>query len=366
MNVTWRTSCLNLLLVACSLALGFISLEVAVRIFVDIEADGPLVVEGTQDAFSFIPDQKRTYETLEYRFSFEINSHGRRDIEWAAETIADPRNVLFVGDSFVFGIGVGDEETLPTLLEASDIGSGSPIEVFNFGMPGADPLQYRGLLQRALEIGVQAKTIVVGIFVGNDFYPNVLDPRPPQPITEEPDEELRAGSYLLTFLEYRVSRSARLVGWMLTLGRLLGINIYDRAGSFIFLRRQTPEQHAFFREVLEVMGETKQIADLHSRDLYWVIIPSKLQVENGDDLTGSIYDAGLPNRLIVEYCHERTIPCLDLLPILASDYKRRGELLYFNIDRHLTPAGNRLVARAISDFLGQYEVSARPVPIPQS
>lgn len=351
--MTWRKLFLNLSLLVCSLAVCGIVLEIVVRIFVDLKADGPIVVKGTRDIFSFIPDQKKTYKTPEYQFTFEINSHGRRDVEWTAETIADPHNVLFVGDSLVFGIGVDHELTLPSLLEASYAASGDPREVFNFGMPGTGPLQYKVLLQRALEIGIQAKTIVLGIFVGNDFYPNVLDPQPDNPPEEDLEEDLRAGSYLLTFLAYRVSRSARLVGWTLTLGRLLGINMYDRAGIFIFLRKQTPEQRALFREILEVISETKQIANANGRNLYWIIIPNKLQVENGDDFTSSTYNASLPNRLVVEYCKERAIPCLDLLPVLASEYQGRGEPLYFNVDRHLNPQGNRLAAQAISDLLGQ-------------
>jgi hypothetical protein len=85
----------------------------------------------------------------------------------------------------------------------------------------------------------------------------------------------------------RISTSRVFVGWILQLDRLLGLKLYTTPSSYIF--------------------------------------PHKLQVENCDDLTGAVYEAEKPNRLIVEYCAAREVRCLDLLPVLTEEHARTGE-----------------------------------------
>src|SRR5262249_26524668 len=155
-------------------------------------------------------------------FEAHFNSFGRRDVEWSPAVVADPGNVLFIGDSFAFGVGVEHEQTIPSQLEARFAKAGHPLEVMNFGMPGnGAPPTYALLLDDAIAKGFGARTVVVAIFVGNDFYPSVLDAvesKPAVPPRAESDDD--GDSWLsrwrtLQLLKLRVSRSARLVGWTL-------------------------------------------------------------------------------------------------------------------------------------------------------
>jgi lysophospholipase L1-like esterase len=106
----------------------------------------------------------------------------------------------------------------------------------------------------------------------------------------------------------------------------------------------------------------KKRCDRSGRDLYGVIIPNKIQVENRDELTDWIYDAAKPNRMIGEYCDEIGIPCLDLLPVLSEAYQSHRQNLYFPVDRHLTPAGTAIVAEALADFLARSAPIASRLP----
>jgi hypothetical protein len=151
-------------------------------------------------------------------------------------------------------------------------------------------------------------------------------------------------------LRLRVSQSPRLVGLALTAGRWLGITVYDTGGSYIFLREQTPEQRELFERILAEIARMRDLAASHGRRLYVVVIPNKMQVENGEDLTGRIYDAGAPNRRILAWCEEQGIPCFDLLPPLVAAAREPGPL-YYPIDRHFTPRGYALAADRILDFL---------------
>jgi hypothetical protein len=181
--------------------------------------------------------------------------------------------------------------------------------------------------------------------VGNDFYSHVVAPRPPRPPPEVPPTP--PPSYLVDFLRRRASQSARVVGWMLAASRWTGLEVYDSAGSYIFLRRQTDEQRALFRRILELFGDLQRDCEASGRSLLVAIFPNKIQVENGAELTSSIFDAERPNRVLLDYCAEVGMSCLDLLPVLRAEHERGGRALYFPIDRHLNQAGNEVAADAI-------------------
>jgi hypothetical protein len=256
-----------------------------------------------------------------------------------------------IGDSFVLGNAVEERDTIPARMEARLAERGDPREVLNFGMPGGAPPHYALLLEDALREGFGAHTLVVALFVGNDFYPDVLEPpRRPEPLP--PDAGIPPpGSALLRFLRVRVSQSPRFVGLALTAGRWLGMSLYDTGGSYVFLREQTPEQAALFERVLGEVGRMRELAASHGRRLFAVVIPNKLQVENGGELTGRIYDAAAPDRRILAWCAAHEIPCLDLLPELVAALEADPQPLYYRIDRHFTPRGYSLAADRIVDFL---------------
>jgi hypothetical protein len=350
----------NLALLAGALVFTFAVLELGVRLFVDLREEGPIAIRGIDPdhPLRFLPGFQTRYTSSEFDYSVSFNSYGRRDVEWTREQVEDPHSVIFIGDSFVLGNSVDHEFAVPTLVEAELARAGDPREVMNFGMPAAGPPAYLALLEDTLGQGFAADTIVVGIFVGNDFYPTVpkaakLDLRE-KPARRQPGLH----SELLRFLKLRVSQSSRLVGWTLAASGAMGITLYDTAGSYIFLRRKTPDQAALFERVLGYVGRIQEICAADGRRLLLVIFPNRIQVENGDDLTSMVFDAALPDRLILDYCARRGITCLDLLPVLEAAHQEVGQPLYFSIDRHMNERGNQIAARAIGAFL--LENDSRP------
>ena len=350
----------NLALGGFSLLATLAALEIGVRALVDFQQQQPLGVYDVDHAnrgLSFLPGRSRHYQSSEFSFDARYNAFGRRDVEWPPEVVADPHSVLFIGDSFAYGIGVDHEQTLPSRLEARFAEAGRAAEVMNFGMPGnGAPPGYAILLDDAIARGFAARTVVVSVFVGNDFYPSVLTQHAPKPAAPPPGATEGSGSWLahwrsFQLLKLRVSQSARLVGWSLTLGRLLGVSLYDSAGTYVFLREQTPEQEALFREILGHIGHMKQRCDETGRRMFAVIIPNRIQVENQDALSGGVYDAARPHRDMLRYCEELRIPCLDLLPVLTDAYQQGGEPLFFPVDRHPNPRGYRLIGDTIASFL---------------
>ncbi len=77
-------------------------------------------------------------------FVLSTNSEGFRDYDHPLEKPPGSSRVAFVGDSFVFGLGVSQEDTLAVLLE-QDLNSGGigrRYDVMNFGLPG---LNFEGM-----------------------------------------------------------------------------------------------------------------------------------------------------------------------------------------------------------------------------
>jgi lysophospholipase L1-like esterase len=354
-----RTSLANLALALGSLLFTLLAIELGVRAFVDFERSRPLAVydlDHERGGLSFLPGVTRRYETTEFAFEARYNRFGRRDVEWPDAVVRDPNGVLFIGDSFAYGVGAEHEDTIPSRLEAHFAAAGRPVEVLNFGMPGnGAPPTYARMLDDAIASGFAARTIVVAIFVGNDFYPSVLQaPAPRQTPTGEAGPG--GGSWLshwktAQFVKLRVSQSARLVGLALTLGRWLGVSFYDSAGTYIFLREQTPEQEEVFRRILAHLGRMKERCDASGRRLFAVVFPNRIQVENRDALTGGVYDAARPHRDILRYCDEIGMACLDLLPVLSEAFERDREPLFYPVDRHPNRRGYHLAAEAIARFL---------------
>ena len=155
----------NALLFVCSLLLLFALAEVVTRLAWKQPAHSLDKVTGQ---YRFTPNSETSYKTSEFEFTIKTNRFGRRDWEWTDSVMKDPCNIVFIGDSFVFGYGVNDADTVPTLLERELEAQGKKVEVFNFG-GGEDFFGYRFLTREAIEMGIQARTILVGIFLGNDF-----------------------------------------------------------------------------------------------------------------------------------------------------------------------------------------------------
>lgn len=345
----------NLLLAAASCVFCLAALELGVRLLPrDLEFESiPLHDVDPDNRVRYLPNRERTVKTPEFEFTTRYNAWGRRDGEWSEATLADPRNILSIGDSFVFGNNVDDEHSVPTLLEAWLAERGEPREVFNYGRGGAGPWTYRLLLEDALSVGIAARTVAIGEFVGNDFYPgNLLVPivvgETRRKSAPEPD---RFQSEFLRFAKLRLAASPRVVGLALGLSGRLGFSLYDTTGSYIFLRRPTYDQARTFQRILAIFGGIQDLARSHGRKLVIVAFPNRIQVENEDDLTSSFFDAARPNTRILEYCATRDMPCLDLLPVLSERRARDRSPLYFPVDRHLNEAGTRVAAHAIGAFL---------------
>ena len=99
-----------------------------------------------------------------------INARGFRGDDWTESKPPGVTRVAVVGDSFVFGSGVADEETLPRRLAAA-LGALAPArrwEVLNLGLPG-DNLASHVTLADVAAHDLAADVVILCVSIPNDL-----------------------------------------------------------------------------------------------------------------------------------------------------------------------------------------------------
>lgn len=190
------------------------------------------------------------------------------------------------------------------------------------------------------------------------------------------------------FLASRKPADSVYTGWGLR-GKLLPIRSFlaTRSHLYIFLRnrlseflsriglRSVPPAPDFcakeFTETIRRGWELDQRLFLELRDfvrgrnvrLIVVILPESYQMYedtwsrylNTFHIDPNLYDLEKPQKLLAEFFTKNQIEFVDVLPELRPVGK--GTRVCYPIDAHLTPAGHRVVAQALCEY-----ISKNPVP----
>lgn len=106
------------------------------------------------------PGANQRHKTRDYDVTYRYNNVGLRGPDFNAGELYD---ALLIGDSFMFGVGVEDDQSVAGVLTASGF------RVFSAAEPATNPPQYLHKVQVLAAWGLQSRALVVGLFVGNDF-----------------------------------------------------------------------------------------------------------------------------------------------------------------------------------------------------
>jgi len=98
--------------------------------------------------------------------TMHLNLYGFRDQQWDV-LHKRARRILFVGDSFVEGFMVADDETIPAVFARHAKAAGQAVEVFNLGIGAAGLSDYMKVIQDAVP-ALEPDEIVL-VFYANDF-----------------------------------------------------------------------------------------------------------------------------------------------------------------------------------------------------
>ena len=294
----------------------------------------------------------------------------------STEELRSTFNVIVLGDSVAYGVGVPFEDAFPQRLENLLVPQYDNVAVLNSAVSGYTPYnQLQQYISRDRDIPVD---VVVVAFAMND----IVDPELHWNYTEDAIENIPIEAYpnfryheehVVPILEAR--RQQREQGGT-ELGRLVRSainvkNITDQEASYTAVQgRRWPTyvtgEDTISIEVLTdydspewvwLRGMYDRLADEVAKDGAWLVIvflPLAYQVDAEYPF--------LPQSLFARYCEERSLMCLDLLPAFRE---RGGEALFLGerlgyIDIwHLSERGHDVVAAELSALLKQHDLMGR-------
>jgi lysophospholipase L1-like esterase len=311
----------------------------------------------------------------------DISPQGTRDDAVVIPKPPGVLRILVLGDSIPFGATVSKNETFPNRMEQQLRTEFGPVDVINSGVMGYSPyneLQY--YLTRGKTFDAD---IVVVAFCMND----VVNPRlhwGDAPGVKIPDEAIPNLDYDRTQilpkiqqLEEERRRSANGEGGP---GRLLRkselYQAFDKAKTYLFQKkaRYYPVNNSGIPTFIttEDTLSIEVLLDRNTPEWRWLASMydrlAKAVAADGAKLVIAIFPLAyqldpnypfLPQSQILDYCKEKSLPCLDLLPSFRQHPKEDIFLLdqekFYDI-WHLTKYGHELSAAEIVSFLRERQL----------
>lgn len=291
--------------------------------------------------------------TSQFGVQIHVNRLGLRGPEVEPTPLPGVRRVLVLGDSVVFGQGVAEDETVSADLEQQLNTEGrARWEAINAGVQGYDAVaEARFLEMRGLDL--RPAVVVVGTSL-NDYDPapgysplGILTHR------ERDDRQPRLAdrSEFVLLLRWLVAYAHGDL-WYQTMARLEQAESMQAPGGHSadvtaalgrlahnmhlrFYRDPNPAEMDRLRAAFADLGRITRAGGIR---LLVAIFPEAYQTGADPDL--------VPQRRLLEMCHEVEVPCLDLQPAFAA---AGGDL--FLDAQHPNARGHVIAARAIAEAL---------------
>lgn len=359
----WRNAALSL----AALALSVAGAEAGLRLlfpqplaerYAASRAGGPLVRIDPELGWSLRPGVAGLRSDEPWQADVWTNARGFRDVDHGRKSAGVTR-VAVLGDSFVFGSGVRQDETLTHQLAAR---LGPSFEVVNLGVPGYGTDQALLTLRRW---GPRlAPDVVLAGFFWNDVMENasskIYEMEKPRfllsngALTLVPPGAASGRPWLARLDAILGSRSHL---WSLVrraLGKPGGVEPEERPVMLdLSLRSAPPSRNAEFDLTWALLDAiAREARALGAAPLVFTIPPRYLADDAVKKKVQRVYGLG-PEALdpdgffrVKEACQRHDLPVVDLLPAFDGA-TRAGERLFLPTGIHWSAAGHALAARSL-------------------
>lgn len=290
----------------------------------------------------------------------EHDADGFRRNESALDPAAQ-HDVYVLGDSFVWGYGVGQHDLLTNQIQRRLSGW----RIHNLGLIGAGTVQEYLLFKAHVADRLQPGDTVVLVFFNNDFGDNVgLNSRgrlyatidngrfrlvPPEPVSRARQWKnwMKDTSYLFNLATYCIDRFQE--------GRSLK-NLGDRVTRPLptpeQIQADTSDSGPAVQITRHYMAELQEACRAKQVRFLAAYVPGQAELDE-DDVT-STSDLSLPEEIAARQAFDRlardlAIEAIDLMPaMLAAKRSGRFDRMTFAHDFHWNPAGHTIAAEVIA------------------
>ncbi|WP_142603046.1 hypothetical protein [Solitalea koreensis] len=295
-----------------------------------------------------------------FNVSYRINSYGARDKERIKENGAN--RVIVLGDSFMEGYGVEENERVSNLLEKE-----LKVEFLNFATTSMGPTQ-EYLLYKDLAKNFSHDKVLIGILPFNDFQDDdrdfslKIDPKLYKPfwVGSYPDYKLTYSPLKLEdseSLDYKIKLATSFRGNLTEFLKsyTYWFNIYfylKHVKPIVYLAKSNLPYSGYYDYTLKEFNKMKfSIENIkreaQGKEIYIFTIPvqsdlSRYAIENKVSKLGNELGA---------FCKNSGIHYLDLLPETYNDYGKDASKLYLSCDGHWNATGNKYTEKLLVKFL---------------
>jgi lysophospholipase L1-like esterase len=285
--------------------------------------------------FRFSPNTEETIVSEEFKYTVKTNSLGFRSKEIAIKE-KDEYRVLLLGDSFFWGTGVDEQNTISAYLELFSKRlhpSRLSLSVYNYAVSGYNTNQQL-LVLRSFAQKVQPDHVVLGFFPGNDVIPNAS--------TFINEEGKYASHYRMIQRVKEDLRESFSFLFNSVIFRIVALQTYVPK-----IRYQIAIREEIIGKSYDLLEAFKH--DTQSRGIRFSIII----IHPRDSVQGGIVQAWSNSRKVAymlrDYCKKNDIEVVDLLDFMNGSKDTRK--YFYPKDGHFNERGNFVVAKAIFDSL---------------
>lgn len=378
-KIDWRNWVLAL--VSISITIGLI--ELVLRIL--FSSNQAFLVNHHQDR-AFIhrnpywgswhyPNNEVHHQSDCFDATYRTNSIGLK----AAELKPNRPNIVLLGDSYLEGYGVSNEETIVHFLDST---FQEQYNFLPFGSSGGFGTVNEYALYENFARHYEPKLVVLFWLNYNDLYDNLnairkgfLDDNGNytferfhskqevlamiDDMGEPEDLDQEVGFYTFS-LAQRGFRSLQQISqyWTNVKG-----NFKDAIGQ-VYTTDVTPNLAKAYEISEQVIIDLQQAVERDSAQLVVINLFDPYQVDEGwlkvmEEKLDSPMDARFPNQKIAAICEKQNIPYYSLYePTMEKIRKDQMEFPYFNFscDNHLTKKGNLWVSKLVSEYLEENQL----------
>ena len=357
-------------------------LEVATRLLTDIEP--PLIHNHEVLGTTFIPGYEgRVFVPESDKYvDLRFNSDGMRGDDFTQDKPIGVRRVAIVGDSMVAAIGTDEEDTAVKVLQKRlvDAPGHEKWEVMNFGVSGSATGQEL-VLYREVVRQYQPDIVVCAFCIWNDLSDNCrqLSSSPHRiyfDLTEDGQLQQLKLSKRRSQLSGWLNEHSRFYLWQKQATRVAAVRTKRNVGVLakckLIYHREPPEELEQAWQLTEKLIETFQHeVEQDGSEFVLALLPSADQIhnENWEKLVTDAgplaeqMDAEYPSRRLGQLCARIDAPLIDMVDSFRAaapsrSRKQRDEWHHFRGLGHFNPAGNRLAAEQIYEFLVAHDALA--------
>ncbi|MDB6061181.1 MAG: hypothetical protein JWM78_1284 [Verrucomicrobiaceae bacterium] len=346
--------------------------------------------------FRDIPEQVRSYPDAppgynESTIRLTTDANGFRN-----PTVKKHYDIVAVGDSFVAGSNVSDDQTWTHLL-----GQAIDRDIYNLGVGGSGPPTY---MSNYVYFGLNLtpRVALFMIYEGNDFKENVVltDPLPPT-VAERIDEHfenamnsspVRLGLQRLShdLLEYLgatrpVPGYAEKLGFMpiklVTAEHTMYYSFDPKRVIYLNYSAEAFAASPEWKATANILGQIIKISrdnnilplfiyapsaphvvlplvkdNIPAEQLRYFVSLKNKNIPAADVFKQQVFaNLDSEQNVVLDFCRAQKIDCLALTDVLRAATVS-GKQTYFSYDQHWTPDGNAVAAKAIEHFLREKNV----------